>query len=161
MKSVYVETSVLSYLTARPSANLVAAARQRLTCDWWELHRPRFRLFISPLVEAEASRGDPRAAERRLAAADGLPSLDVLPEALELAARLLAEGALPAEAADDAAHVALAAVHGIDYLLTWNCRHLDNAEMKPVIRAACALAGYPCPEICTPDELMGCGDHEG
>jgi predicted nucleic acid-binding protein len=160
MKSVYIETSIFSYLTARPSANLVSAARQRLTCDWWDNCKSRFDLFISPLVELEASRGDPAAAQRRLSAMEGLPSLEIIPEVAELTSLLLREGALPPKAEDDAAHVSLAAVHGIDYLLTWNCRHIDNAEMKPVIRSVCAVYGSPCPEICTPEELLGDFDYE-
>ena len=85
----------------------------------------------------------------------GIPRLAVNAEVEHLAERFIQEGALPETAAEDAIHVALAAVHRIDYLLTWNCRHIDNAEKKPAIRAVCAIAGYPCPEICTPEELMG------
>ena len=155
MSSVYIETSVVSYLTGRPSPRLVTAAHQQITRDWWEFHRQRFELFVSPLVELEASRGNSEAAARRLAALRDLPSLALLPEAEGLAEQLLLQGALPAKAEDDAAHVAIAAVHGVDYLLTWNCRHIDNAETKPVIRSVCAVSGYPCPEICTPEELMG------
>nr|VFJ58141.1 MAG: Predicted nucleic acid-binding protein, contains PIN domain [Candidatus Kentron sp. DK] len=161
MKSVYVETSILSYLTARPSANLVVAARQRLTCDWWESERSRFDIYISPFVETEASRGDPLAAKRRLAAAMGIPNLEIVPGTTELASRLLEGGALPKKAEDDATHIALAAIHGIDYLLTWNCRHINNAETKPLIRTICSGFNYPCPEICTPEELMRDETHEG
>jgi predicted nucleic acid-binding protein len=155
MKTVYVETSIFSYLAARPSANLLAAARQRETLDWWELSRPRFALYVSPLVEEEAARGDVDAAARRLEAMKDLPSLEITSEVVELATFLLKKGALPDTAGDDAAHVALAAVHRMDYLLTLNCRHIDNAEMKPIIRSSCEAFGVPCPEICTPGELMG------
>jgi len=161
MKSVYVETSIFSYLTARPSANLVSAARQRLTCDWWEKCRSRFDLFVSPLVESEASRGDPDAAKRRIAAMDGIPSLEVVPAVTELTLLLLEKGALPQKAEDDAAHISLAAIHCMDYLLTWNCRHIDNAEMKPISRTVCASYGVDCPEICTPEELLGEHFYEG
>ena len=159
MKTVYVETSVFSYLTAKPSANLVAAARQRETLDWWELSRPRFDIFISLLVEEEARRGDSDAARRRLDAMRDLSVLEITSEVSTLATFLLKNGALPPKAADDAAHVAIAAIHRMDYLLTWNCRHIDNAEMKPIIRAACESFGVPCPEICTPGELMGGGEY--
>jgi predicted nucleic acid-binding protein len=81
--------------------------------------------------------------------------LEVVEEAYDLAAMLISEGALPPAAEDDATHIALAAVHGIDYLLTWNCRHIDNAETKPIVRSICTTRGYACPEICTPEELMG------
>jgi predicted nucleic acid-binding protein len=115
----------------------------------------RFELFTSQLVFAEAAHGDPEAARRRSEALQNIPNLEVTDEVVALAARLVAEGALPREAMDDAVHIAVAAVHGMDYLLTWNYRHLDNAERKPVVRSVCTLAGYQCPEICTPQELMG------
>jgi predicted nucleic acid-binding protein len=155
MKSVYIETSVVSYLTARPSRDLLAAAHQQVTRDWWDGQRARFEVFISPLVEQEARRGDPAAAQRRVEVLRGLVMLEVVEEAYDLATALISEGALPSAAEDDATHIALAAVHGIDYLLTWNCRHIDNAETKPVLRSICATRGYACPEICTPEELMG------
>ena len=155
MKTVYIETSILSYLTSRPSRDLLAAAHQQVTQAWWERCRQRFEVFVSPLVAQEAKRGDPDAAQRRVVALTGLPVLEIVEEAYELAAAFIAGSALPAAAEDDATHIALAAVHGMDYLLTWNCRHIDNAETKPVIRSVCATHGYTCPEICTPEELMG------
>ena len=158
MKTVYVETSILSYLTARPSRDLLAAARQQMTREWWDNQRGRFEAYVSPLVEQEARRGDPGAARCRVEALGDLPALEIVEEAYDLAAALIAEGALPSVAKDDAAHIALAAVHGMDYLLTWNCRHIDNAETKPIVRSVCAKHGYSCPEICTREELMG--DHD-
>jgi predicted nucleic acid-binding protein len=155
MKTVYVETSILSYLTARPSRDLLAAAHQQVTREWWDGQRGRFEVFVSPLVEQEARRGDPVAAQRRVEALCGLPMLEIVEDAYDLAAALISEGALPLSAEDDATHIAMAAVHGIDYLLTWNCRHIDNAETKPIVRSICATRGYTCPEICTPEELMG------
>ena len=155
MKSVYVETSVISYLTARLSRDLLAAAHQQVTREWRDYHRHRFELFISPMVLDEASRGDPEAASRRLAALDGFSVLEATSSAADLVDVLIADGALPSVARDDATHVAIAAVHSVDYLVTWNCRHIDNAETKPLIRSVCAVHGYPCPEICTPEELMG------
>jgi hypothetical protein len=154
-KTVYIETSVVSYLTARPSANLLAAANQKMTTDWWEDRRARFNLSISKLVLEEAGKGHPEAAARRLAALDGIAVLEITDNAVKLSKVLLSQGALPAKALDDSIHVAVAAVHGIDFLLTWNCRHIDNAEMKPIIREICERSGHRCPEICTPQELMG------
>ncbi len=159
MNTVYLETSILSYLTARPSRDLLAAAHQQVTRDWWESRRPHFEVFISPLVEQESRRGDPEAAQRRLDTLRGLAMLELVEEAYDLAAALISEGALPAPAGNDAIHIALAAVHNIDYLLTWNCRHIDNAETKPIARSVCATRGYTCSEICTPEELMG-GENE-
>lgn len=154
---VYIETSVVSYLAARGTRNVMASAWRQATADWWDIQRPRFDLFTSELVIEEAEQGDAEAARKRLAVLSGIPHLAVTDEVMALAAELIREGALPEIAADDAMHVALAAWHGMDYLLTWNCRHIDNAEKKPVIRSVCAVKGYPCPEICTPMELMGEG----
>ena len=161
MKTVYLETSIFGYLTGRPSRDLLASARQQITDRWWHNRRQRFELFVSPIVEAEAGKGDPEAAQRRLSAMAGISRLAVNAEVERLANRLIQEGAVPETATEDAVHVALAAVHRIAYLLTWNCRHIDNAEKKPAIRAVCAIAGYPCPEICTPEELMGGLSDEG
>ena len=154
-RRVYIETSVITYLVARPSRNILAAAWQQVTQEWWDEQRARFELFTSALVLAEAAQGDPAAAQRRRDTLQNIPDLEITEEVVALAKRLVNEGALPREATDDALHVAVAAVHGVDYLLTWNCRYLDNAERKPRVRSVCAAAGYRCPEICTPLELMG------
>jgi hypothetical protein len=155
MKTVYVETSVVSYLTAKSTRDLVVAAHQQITREWWDACKGFYGLFVSPLVVEEARRGCADAAAKRVSVIAGLPSLQIVPAAYELAARLIDAGVLPVSAQDDAAHIALAAVHDMDYLLTWNCRHLDNAETKPLVRSVCAVHGYRCPEICTPEELMG------
>lgn len=118
MKAVYGETSTLSYLTARPSRDLLAVAHQQVTQTWWDFHQARFEVFVSQLVDEECRRGDPDAAHRRVEAIVGIPMLEVVEEAYKLAAALMAEGAVPASAQDDATHIALAAVHGNDYLLT-------------------------------------------
>jgi hypothetical protein len=134
---------------------LITAAHQQITREWWDLHRIRYDLFISPLVLEEAARGDHEAAGKRMGFLSSIPSLEPTSEALDLAEALIQDGALPPKAQDDAAHVAIAAVNNIDFLLTWNCRHIDNAEIKPLIRSICAIKGYRCPEICTPEELKG------
>ena len=154
-KRVYIETSVVSYLTARPSRNILAAAWQQVTREWWDKRRSQFSLFTSELVLAEAGQGDPDAARLRLDELKGIPELDVTDEAVALAKRLVGDRALPKKAMGDAMHAAVAAFHGVEYLLTWNCRHLDNAENKPLVRRVCDNAGYRCPEICMPQELMG------
>ena len=155
MQTVYVETSIISYLTAQPSRDVLAIARQQLTRQWWETSRLQFDLVVSPLVEDEASRGDPEAAKRRLLIITPLRQIEPTPEVGLFTKQLLTQGALPKTAADDALHIALAVVHGMDYLLTWNCRHIDNARTKPVIRRLCQDANYHFPEICTPEELLG------
>ena len=160
MKTVYIETSIISYLTARPARDLLAAAWQNATSRWWQARRLQFELFTSQLVIDEASEGHPEAVQRRLEALAGIPHLPMPDPVTDLTTVLLAKGALSQKATDDALHLAVCAYHGVDYLLTWNCRHLDNAEMKPLMRSVCALHGYTCPEICTPLELMG-EDYEG
>lgn len=159
-KSVYIETSIASYLTARPTGALVAAAWQSVTSEWWATRRHLFDLYTSDLVLDEASKGNSDAAARRLDALRDLTRLALTDEVAELASVLLEGGALPSVAADDATHIAISAVHRIDYLLTWNCRHIDNAETKPLIRRLCAARGFDCPEICTPQELMGLADDD-
>jgi predicted nucleic acid-binding protein len=154
-RSIYVETTIFSYLTARPSNNIVAAAWQQITHEWWMERRSSFDLYVSELVVAEAERGDTGAASKRLAQLKEIPLLSITEEAITFADKLVAHAALPLKAADDALHISVAAVHGISYLLTWNCRHIDNAEAKPLIRSVCHDYGYICPEICTPGELMG------
>ena len=116
--AAYVETSVVSYLTALPSGNLLAAAWQKATADWWRAQKSGFRLVTSSLTLEEAGRGDPDAAARRLTALSGLPLLPITEAAVELAGDLLREGAMPATAQNDAIHAAVAAVHGIEFLLT-------------------------------------------
>jgi hypothetical protein len=154
-KSVYIETSIISYLTARPSSNLLSAAWQKVTNDWWDIQKNRFELFASDVVIEEAGRGDDLMAARRLEVLAGIPILAMTDEVVVLSEALIQAGALPPKALGDSLHIALSAVHGIDYLLTWNYRHIDNAEAKPLIRKICSEKGYGYPEICTPQELMG------
>lgn len=149
---VYIETSVLSYLTALPSRDLVRAAHQQITSEWWT-NRETFDLFISQAVLAEAGRGDRSAVARRLDAVVGIHVLTATAEAQALARALLKAAALPTKAAVDAAHVAIAAVHGMNVLLTWNCTHIANALMRPRIEHVCRDNGFEPPIICTPEEL--------
>lgn len=111
-------------------------------------------VFVSQLVVTEASGGDEEAAQERAAFLKGMERLRITDAAGELAARLVESGAVPKAAAEDALHIAVAAVHGVDYLLTWNCRHIANATMRHAIEGACREAGYEPPIICTPEELM-------
>ncbi len=154
-KKVYIETSVVSYLTARPSSDLLAAAWQKVTVDWWDRQRHRFDLFASDIVIEEAGRGGREAAERRLEALSGIPLLAITEEVVLFSETLVEKGAVPRKAIGDSLHIAVTAVHGVDYLLTWNYRHIDNAETKPIIRRICVENNYGYPEICTPQELMG------
>ena len=153
--TVYIETSIVSYLTARPSRDLLVAAHQQLTVTWWEQQRAHYELFTSQVVLAEARAGDPDAAQRRIAVLEHLPLLDVTDAAIMLAAALVSGQALPAQAAQDALHIAVTCVHGVEYLLTWNCAHLANARLRSRIEQICREAGYVPPIICTPEELEG------
>jgi predicted nucleic acid-binding protein len=159
-KTVYIETSIPSYLTARPSRDIRAAAWQQITAQWWDEARADYDLFISELVIVEASAGDPEAAGRRLEALQGIAELPIDQEVQELAGMLISKGGIPTGAEADALHIAVAAVHRMDYLITWNFRHIDNAATKPIIRSICASAGYSCPEICAPVELLPEGEND-
>jgi len=154
-RTVYIETSVVSYLTARATSNLLAAAWQAATVEWWDTHRSRFELRTSTLTLEEAGRGHLEAAARRLTALGEIAILPITEAVAALSDALIHKKTLPASAQGDAIHIAVSAVHGVDYLLTWNFRHLANAETKPLIRNVCEQQGYVCPEICTPSELMG------
>jgi hypothetical protein len=160
MQKVYVETSIFSYLTSKPSRNILAAACQSLTVEWWEKRSKDFELFISELVLVEASRGDSLAAAKRVAALNGIPHLQVTDEVVSLAGTLITPDLLPQKATADALHLSLATIHKMDFLLTWNCRHLDNAEIKSKVRRLLTTQGYSLPEICTPQELIGDENHE-
>ena len=131
------------------------AAHQQLTVAWWEQQRSHYELFTSQVVLAEARAGDPEAAQRRIAVLERLPLLDVTDTAITLAAALISGQALPAQAAQDALHIAITCVHGVEYLLTWNCAHLANARLRSRIEQVCRDAGYVPPIICTPEELEG------
>lgn len=150
---VYIETSVISYLTSRPSNDIRATANQNATIEWWDTQRPKFDLLISEFVVAEASMGDPEAAQRRLAVIADCMELAATEASRALGRELVRRGALPANAEIDAFHVAIAAVNGIEYLLTWNCAHIANAHARPKIEAICRALGYEPPTICTPQEL--------
>ena len=152
---VYLETSVVSYLTGRLSRDLVTLSRQELTRVWWDQRRNDFQLFISEFVAVEAAAGAPEAARRRLDALAALPEVGLTAETRKLARTLLAPGPLPQQAAIDALHIAASVSGGADYLLTWNFRHLANAALRKGIEAVCLSRGYEPPIICTPEELMG------
>jgi len=151
---VYIETTFVSYLTARPNRDVVIAGHQQITHEWWDTCRAKYELCASQLVLQEAGAGDPEAAQERLEVLAKMTQLDITDDATALANDLLAAGALPQKAAADALHIAIAATHGIPYLLTWNCRHLANATMRPLIESVCAGKGLKAPIICTPEELM-------
>jgi predicted nucleic acid-binding protein len=155
MESVYLETSFISYLVARPSRDLLVAAHQQVTQEWWANRRSQFECSVSQVVIDEASAGDAAEAQKRLQIIGGLPELEITADAEALAGAIMASGVLPPHVARDAAHIAVAAVHAVDYLLTWNCKHLANAQISRRIALVCEKAGHRMPIICTPEELMG------
>jgi len=152
---VYIETSMVSYLAARPSRDVVAAGHQQISLDWWERRRHDFDLCASLLVVNEARLGNPEVARRRLTLLEGLPLLEVTEAAQQLAVEIVHKGLLPQAAYPDALHIGTAAVHQIDYLLTWNCTHIANAEILPRVAVIAERSGLSLPYICTPEELLG------
>jgi hypothetical protein len=151
---VYIETTVVSYLTARPSRDVISLARQEITRVWWRCKASGYERVISQLVLSEAAAGDAKAARERLAAISDLPLLESSPEITRLAERFVRPDCIPAKAKDDAMHLAFCAVHAVPYLLTWNFRHLANPDNRRRLRLLCESAGYEPPSICTPDEIM-------
>ncbi|MBL8419260.1 MAG: type II toxin-antitoxin system VapC family toxin [Dechloromonas sp.] len=153
-RKIYVETSVISYLTARPSKTILGAAHQQLTLAWWE-SRDHYELFVSESVLRECGAGDPEAAEKRLSMLSDVPLLIITEQALDIAESLVRQGIIPLIAAEDALHIAVATVNDVDYLLTWNCRHIANPEIQRSIAAYLEQIGLFLPFICTPEELLG------
>lgn len=149
---IYVETTVPSYLAAWPSRDLIRAAHQQITREWWA-KRGAFELYTSRLVVQECQAGDSQAAADRLAVLAEIPLLEQTPDVADLAEALVQRVPLPAKAAADALHIAVAAVNGMDYLLTWNCTHIANVTLRSRIEAVCRAAGFEPPLICTPEEL--------
>ncbi len=153
-KRIYVETKVVSYLTAKPSRDILIAGHQEATRELWPELLTKYDTYISALVYEEAKRGDPDQAKMRLAAIEPFPLLDIDDEARSLAEKLIARKAIPAEYPEDALHIALAAANGIDVVVTWNFAHMNNPFTRKMIRQIIEGEGFVCPEICSPEELM-------
>ena len=154
LPKLYLETTIPSYLTARRSRDVRMATDQEATESWWKSQRVDFEIFISQVVVREVRRGDVELAAARLARIREFSVLEPTPASEELTMRLLADGIVPAVAADDAAHIGIAAAHAMDFLLTWNCKHINNRYTFRRIERACAACGMACPVIATPTELM-------
>ncbi len=151
---VYLETTIISYFAARSSRDIITAAHQQITQEWWEGRRGNFDVYISQIVLQEVNEGDKDAIQRRMEMIESVPEIEVNPEAVSLAQALVSDGVVPEKAAADALHIAIATVQGMDYLLTWNLKHLANAVIRNTIADACRQRGYEPPVICTPEELM-------
>jgi predicted nucleic acid-binding protein len=154
MQTVYIETTIISYLSAWPSRDVIRLGDQLVTRDWWDTQRSRFELFTSELVVIEASAGDLSAAKARLDELRDIRLVAADESTARLASSLIAAAALPTKSTRDALHVAVAATNGLDYLLTWNCKHLANAMLRDKIIETCAGAGVRAPIITTPTTLF-------
>jgi hypothetical protein len=152
--SVYIETTVISYLVANPSRDPLIAAHQQITDEWWRTVRPTVECFISPFVIDEAARGDTEYAPKRLAGIEGFSVLEVNPEIEHLAERYFAALQIPDKAKIDAFHLAVAAWHKIDYVLSWNCRHIASGRVQKILQEANASEKIHTPIVCTPEALM-------
>jgi len=159
--TLYLETTIFSYLTARLNRDAQIYRDQAATRVWWQMHRARYVSYTSELARDEAQRGDAEAARRRLAALSSLAFVHASEQSHELAAKLLAACRLPARAYDAAHHIALASLNRLEVLLTWNRKHLANVSLTPLIRNACEGYGYMAPAICTPEQLVGECAYEG
>jgi predicted nucleic acid-binding protein len=154
-ETVYIETSILGYLTARPCRDLVVTANIEVTREWWDTRRSAFRLYSSQAVVKETSQGDTAIASQRIEIIRNLALLDLNQSVLDLAEQFLERSSLPAKADVDAIHIAVATVHGLDYLLTWNCKHIANAQIQRKLAEISLDFGYELPILCTPYELLG------
>jgi len=158
-RKVYIETSIISYLTARPSKTILGAAHQQLTQAWWE-KRFEYELLVSQAVWQECAAGNPEAAQRRLAALADLGVLAVTEDMLDLAETLISQRLIPTKALEDALHISIATLHRVNFLLTWNCRHIANPIIQEGIAKYLEQRGLFLPIICTPEELLGDQDNE-
>ena len=156
MKSrVYIETTVVSYLAARPGRDLIVSARQEITRAIWPRLLSEFESVISALVIKEASKGDIDAAEKRMDILKDIPVLDITDESIRLADKLIKAHVIPVEYADDALHISIASVNGAEYLITWNFSHMNNVFTRSRIKEIIEKNKYYCPVICSPEELLG------
>lgn len=152
---IYIETSVFSYLTSKPSHDQIAAANQQITQEWWTFQLSKYDGFISEIVMEEARSGDESASRKRLEIIRIFPRLELTSKIENLARKFISDGIYPSKALRDAFHVAIATFHGMDYPLTWNCKHIANASLRRRIEVICHNEGYEIPVICTPQELLG------
>ncbi len=154
-EKVYIETSVVSYFTSKPSTDIIIAGRQEITRKKWPHILDVFDTYISALVLQESEQGDSEAVQKRLEALADIPVLSITGDAEELASKLILEGPVSEKSPEDALHISIATVNGMDYLLTWNFAHINNAQIKSKIVTRIEKHGYQCPLICSPEELLG------
>ena len=155
METVFIETTIPSYYVARRARDIVQAARQELTIEWWDNHRSRYELLSSKIVMNELARGEKKMATKRLELLENIPLLVISDSVIKIAEELLQDGVVPPKAADDAFHIACAGVHRVDFLLTWNCTHIANPHNRHRIERCFARYQISMPVICTPEEFIG------
>jgi len=153
-ESIYLETSVVSYYTAKPVRDIIVLAHQEITREWWQRAIKRFDIYISEIVVEEASYGDSEAAKRRLGILKGFPHLELNEKVEEVAGIYIKQLGIPEKSFRDTLHLAICSVHNIDYLVTWNCTHIANAEIIKKLINVNDSYGIHTPIICTPEELM-------
>ena len=153
-QKVYIETSVISYLASKPSRDIIVAGQQLITKQWWDNHRNKYQLYVSDLVIKEASAGDKIASEIRLQYLNNIMLLEVDEKVINLSKNLMETGIIPKKAIEDSIHISVATINEIDYLLTWNCKHIANAVIYKQLRRIIANYGYELPTLCTPNELL-------
>lgn len=158
METVYVETTVVGSIAGRMHPNPLIAARQQQSRTWWKTASAEHELLISQLVVDECLAGDPDAAQERVDVLVGIPRLVVSGAARDLADALMDGKAIPESEPRDALHIAIAAAHGVKYLVTWNFKHIANATLRELINDVCRDNGHEPPIICTPEELAGMND---
>jgi predicted nucleic acid-binding protein len=153
-KRLYIETTVVSYLTVKPSRDIIIAGHQGATRDIWPELSVKFETYVSALVFEEARKGDRDQAQLRVAAIESFPMLDIDDDARILAETIIAKKGIPSQYPEDALHIAVAAVNGIEIVVTWNFAHLNNPFIRKILRRIIEDEGYECPEICSPEELL-------
>ncbi len=155
MKStLYLETTIPSYLKAKHSRDIIQTARQQITSEWWDNRLNDFDIYISQIVIDEASEGDPSASAKRMEVIKDFPLLEITEEVINLADKIIKEKIIPEKAVRDALHIATSTFHEITFLLSWNCKHIANAEIIKRLQKTVAVEGFELPVICTPEELL-------
>jgi hypothetical protein len=153
-QTVYLETTIISYFTAFSSRDIIIAGHQQITVDWFKNYSKKYGVYSSELVVLEASSGDPSAAKKRLSLIENIKLIEINEHVLHLAKEFIRSKVVPERYNEDALHIAAATIHGIDYLMTWNCKHIANAQIQKKLRMTANMVGYELPIICTPEELM-------
>jgi hypothetical protein len=152
--TLYLETTIPSYLKAKQSRDIIQTARQQITAEWWDIRLNDFDIFISQVVIDEAGEGDTVASMKRMEAIKTFPLLEITEEVIKLAHKIIIEKIIPEKAVRDALHIAVATFHEMNFLLSWNCKHIANAEIIKRLRKTIADEGFELPVICTPEELL-------